>query len=101
MSPCKLHGFNNTLKQMKTIQDRIEEIAKELNNYLKEDREQILYEELDRAVIYYSTQNQIIFEHAPTSYFIGELGEYAQTPEELAWWILYTRFYDRFDYLME
>lgn len=86
---------------METINRLTEEIATTLNSYSIEDREQILYEELDRAVIYYSTQNQIIYEHGPTSYFIGELGEYAKTPEELAWWILYTRFYDRFTDLMK
>lgn len=86
---------------MNKINTIIEDIATTLNSYSFEDREQILHEELDRAVIYYSTQNQIIFEHAPTSYFIGELGEYAKTPAELAWWILYTKFYDRFTDLMK
>jgi hypothetical protein len=81
---------------MKTIQERIEEIAKELKTYLKEDRETILHEELERNVIYYNDIWQVLNEERPTSFNCYLTGEELKTPSSLAYSILLEAFYYRF-----
>jgi hypothetical protein len=70
----------------------LEDIANLLLEHEQEQRETILFEELERLCIYRSNCWDIINEERPTDFFIEEIGKYAYKPEMLAWNILYNRF---------
>jgi len=78
----------------------LEDIANDLLNYEQAEREQILFESLDNACIYRSDCWDIINEERPVDFYNDEIGEHAQTPEQLAYWILYTKFMDEYSTLI-
>jgi hypothetical protein len=86
---------------MKTINERIEEIAKEVQQYPLEERIYILNEDIERQVIYYRDQWDILNEARPSTFDLEQIGETARTPAELSFWILYNAFLERFPDLVE
>lgn len=84
---------------MEKINSIIEEIAETLKEYPIENREQILFEEIEREIIYYSNVWDILNEARPTTFEV-ELVGYVKTPEQLAWSVLYEQFLNRFETLI-
>ena len=78
----------------------LEDIATLLLEHEQEQREDILFEELDRACIYTYACWDIIGEECPADFFIDDLGEYAQNPAQLAYSILYARFMNDYSNLI-
>lgn len=74
------------------IRELLEDIANLLLEHEQEQRETILFEELERATIYRASCYDIINEGRPTDFFIDEIGNFSYKPEMLAWNILYNRF---------
>ena len=74
------------------IREMLEDIATLLLEHEQDQRETILFEELDRLCIYTYCCYAIIFEAQPPTFYNDETGEHAQTPEQLAYWILYDEF---------
>ena len=72
------------------------EIADEMHDNTREEREDRLIEELDNAIIYYATQWDILNEARPSTFELEQLGELAQSPSELAFDILYTTFLNEY-----
>jgi hypothetical protein len=87
---------------MKTpnINLELQDIANLLLEHEQEQREQILFEELDRACIYRSNCWDIINEERPIDFYNDTTGENATTPEQLAWAILYEKFMDEYSTLI-
>jgi len=54
--------------------------------------EEVLFQEIDSALTYYSTQWDILNEARPSTFELEQLGELARSPQELAWDILYTKY---------
>ena len=82
------------------IREILEDIANLLLEYEQEQREQILFEELDRACIYTANCWDIINEERPVDFYNDETGEHHETPEQLAWAILYGKFMDEYSTLI-
>ena len=82
------------------IREILEDIATLLLEHEQEQREDILFEELDRACIYTYACWDIIGEECPSDFFIDDLGEYAQNPAQLAYSILYARFMNDYSTLI-
>jgi hypothetical protein len=74
------------------IRELLEDIANLLLEHEQEQRETILFEELYRLGLYRYNCWDIINEARPVNFYNEEIGDYAQTPEQLAWAILYNRF---------
>lgn len=76
----------------KTVIKTLEEIKETLLQYNKEEREQILHEEIDRETIYYNDCFNIVNDARPVSFYNEITGEYCKDINELAWYILYAAF---------
>jgi hypothetical protein len=83
------------------IYDTLNEIAELLLKHSIDVREDLLFEELNRATIYSANCWDIINEVRPRNFFCPLLGEANTTPEQLAWSILYERFIDDYGILLE
>jgi hypothetical protein len=86
--------------QPQNIKELVGDIAILLLEHEQEQREQILFEELDRACIYRSNCWDIINEERPFDFYNETTGENATTPEQLAWAILYEKFMDEYSTLI-
>lgn len=86
--------------QPQNIKELLEDIAGLLLEHEQEQRENILFEELERACIYRSNCWDIINEERPFDFYNETTGEHAQTPEQLAWAILYEKFMDEYSTLI-
>lgn len=82
------------------IREMLEDIATLLLEHEQEQREEILFQELDRLCIYNYSCYAIIFEAQPSTFYNDDLGEYAQTPNQLAYWILYDEFMNLYSNLI-
>ena len=80
------------MSNAQNIREMLEDIATLLLEHEQEQREEILFQELDRLCIYTYSCYAIIFEAQPPTFYNDDLGEYAQTPAQLAYWILYDEF---------
>ena len=78
------------------IREILEDIATTLLEFQQEEREDILFEELDRACIYAYPVWGILNEERPSHFFNDETGEHCETPYQLAYSILYTKFMDEY-----
>jgi hypothetical protein len=78
----------------------LEDIANLLLEHEQEQREDLLFEELDRACIYRSNCWDIINEVRPVDFYNDTTGEHATSPEQLAWSILYERFLNDYSTLI-
>ena len=74
----------------------LEDIANLLLEHEQEQREDILFQEIDRACIYTYACWDIIGEECPSDFYIDDLGEYAQNPAQLAYSILYAKFMEEY-----
>lgn len=83
------------------ISNTLQDIATLLLEHSVELREELLFEELERATIYTHNCWEILNEERPSDFLIEELGEYPKTPAQLAWWILYERFSIEYGILLE
>ena len=72
------------------------EIADEMHDNTRDEREDRLIQELDNAIVYYSTQWDILNEARPSTFELEQLGELAKSPAELAFDILYTTFLNEY-----
>lgn len=88
------------MRNAQNIRELLEDIAETLLEYQQEQREEILFEELDRACIYRSDCWDIINEERPFDFMMEQIGEHAKTPEQLAWAILYAKFMDEYSTLI-
>lgn len=79
----------------------LEDIANLLLEHEQEQREEILFEELNRATIYRASCWDIINEARPVSFYCPLLGEANTTPEALAWSILYNQFLNDYSTLID
>lgn len=68
------------------------EIADEMHDNTRDEREDRLIQELDSALTYYTNQWDILNEARPSTFELEQLGELAKSPAELAFDILYTTF---------
>ena len=83
------------------IRELLEDIANLLLEFEQENREDILFEELNRATIYTSNCWDIINEARPFSFFNYTIGKHVTSPEQLAWAILYERFLNDYSTLID
>jgi hypothetical protein len=79
-----------------TIHTRLEDIVEELKQYKREDREEILHQEIDRNVMYFHDAWLIIQEERPSDFRCYLTGELLTDPSQLAYSILLNAFYLRF-----
>ena len=82
------------------INSVLQDVANLLLEHEQEQRETILFEELDRLIIYRSNCWDIINEERPIDFYNDTTGENATTPEQLAWAILYEKFMDEYSTLI-
>ena len=87
--------------QPQNIREILEDIANLLLEHDKEQREDILYEELNRVTIYRALCWDIINEVRPTDFYCPLLREANTTPQALAWSILYDRFINEYSTLID
>lgn len=78
------------------IRELLEDIANLLLEHEQEHREDILYEELDRACIYTHNVWEILNEERPINFYNEVTGDYCETPYQLAYSILYEKFMDEY-----
>ena len=83
------------------INNTLQDIATLLLEHSVEHREELLFEELDRATMYYHACWAILDEERPTSFFIDGIGQHATGPDNLAWSILYDRFMLEYGILLD
>jgi hypothetical protein len=83
------------------ITNTLQDIATLLLEHPVNTREHLLFEELERAVIYTSNCWDIINDDRPSDFYDEEMGEFLNTPEQLAWKILYDRFMNDYGILLE
>lgn len=88
------------MRNAQNIREILEDIATLLLEYEQEHREDIFFEELERACIYTYACWDIINEERPSSFFIDYLGEHATSPQQLAWYILHDKFMDEYSTLI-
>lgn len=88
------------MRNAQNIREILEDIANLLLEHEQEQREDILFEELDRACIYTTNCWDIIREERPSDFVMEYLGEYAKTPAQLAYSILYAKFMDEYSTLI-
>ena len=72
------------------------EISDNMHDNTRDQREDLLIQEIDSALTYYSTQWDILNEARPSTFELEQLGELAQSPAELAFDILYTTFVNEY-----
>ena len=72
------------------------EISDEMHDNTRDEREDRLIQEIDNAIVYYSTQWDILNEARPSTFELDQLGELAKSPAELAFDILYTTFLNEY-----
>ena len=72
------------------------EIADEMHDNTRDEREDRLIQEIDNSLIYYYAQWDILNEARPSTFELEQLGELAQSPAELAFDILYTTFLNEY-----
>lgn len=82
------------------IRELLEDIAELLLEHEQEQREDILFEELDRACIYTHNVWDILNEERPINFYNEETGEPCNNPYQLAWAILYAKFMDEYSTLI-
>lgn len=82
------------------IREILEDIATLLLEHEQEQRENILFEELDRACIYTHNVWEILNEERPINFFNEVTGEYCETPYQLAWVVLYEKFMNEYSTLI-
>jgi len=83
------------------IRELLEDIANLLLHHEQENREDILYEELNRVLMYKANCWDIINEARPLNFYCPLLGEFNKTPEQLAWTILYNQFLNDYSTLID
>jgi hypothetical protein len=83
------------------INNTLQDIATLLLEHPVNQREDLLFEELERAVIYTSNCWDIINEYRPSDFYDDEIGEFFATPEQLAWKILHDRFMTDYGILLD
>lgn len=83
------------------ISNTLQDIATLLLEHPVDQREDLLFEELDRATMYYHACWAILDEERPTSFLIEGIGEHATGPDQLAWSILYDRFITDYGILLD
>mgnify|MGYP001102964373 CR=1 FL=1 len=72
------------------------DIADNMHDNTRDQKEDLLIQEIDSALTYYSTQWDILNEARPSTFELEQLGELAQSPAELAFDILYTTFFNEY-----
>lgn len=86
---------------MTKLHSTLEDIAHELQRHPQDQREEVLIQEIDTALIYTSDIWEYLNEIQPNSFELPSLGELARSPQELAFDLLYSNFYDRFGELLQ
>jgi len=82
------------------IRELLEDIANLLLEHEQDQREDILFEELDRACIYTHNVWEILNEERPINFFNDATGEHCETPYQLAWVVLYEKFMEDYSTLI-
>jgi hypothetical protein len=88
------------MRNAQNIRELLEDIANLLLEHEQEQRETILFEQIENLCIYRSNCWDIINEERPVDFYNEDIGEHAQTPEQLAWSILYAKFMDEYSTLI-
>lgn len=77
---------------MTKTNNTLQDIASLLLEHSIDQREQLLFEELDRVTIYRSNCWEILAEIQPTDFACNMSGGWHKTPEHLVWSLLHDRF---------